>query len=278
MITINGNQYKLCLFDTNALSNFLINPKDWINYFDKKFSISKTIISYSVFSLSELWFRQELFEKYINFFSIFPSVILDGYNSIFEKEISNYYKNTKINPIVIAPCAIKDSNLTPLERLKKVIENSGFILKSNDWKKNREEILNGIIDLKKNYPSKKDNYNLDEIEDFNFLATTSQIIMRKKEFAEKIIKNKKEINLKNFPSIITTSYVVFYKFYPDNRKPLLSDVFDIIISSLLPYVDIVLTEGNLCDIIKKIKLKHKFLNSLECYSLKDVKKEIVTFV
>ena len=274
MITINGNEYKICLFDTNALSNLLINTNEWINYFDKKFSVSKTIISYSVYSLSELWFRQELFEKYIVFFSIYPSLILDGFNSIFKKEINNYYIKDNIDPVVLAPMAIRDPLLTPTERLKNVIEKSGFILKSKKWKECREDILHNIISLKKNYPANSGKYTLNEIENFNFMVSTSQIITGNKEFAKKILNDKKEIILERFPSIVATSYVVFYKFYPDNRKPILSDVFDIIISSLFPYVDIVLTEGNLCNIINTIKLRHNFLDLLECYSIKDIQMEI----
>ena len=90
MIELSGKEYKLCLFDTNALSYFLLSPKEWIEYLNHKFDLSRTIICYSVFTLSELWCRPELFEKYLDFFSIFPSAVLEGHESIFQKEIKNY--------------------------------------------------------------------------------------------------------------------------------------------------------------------------------------------
>ncbi len=273
MIELNGNNYKLCLFDTNAISSFLKNPKAWILYFDEEFSISRTAISYSIFTLSELWFRQDLFDKYKDIFSIYPSCVLDGHESIFQKEVNNYNKFEKISPIVI-PSIIKDDNLTPKETLTTIIENSGFISKSEYWRKGRDEILEGITDLIKNYPPKNDQYTIKEIEDFNLIVSMSQITMRDVEFSKSMQNQGEAIDIKQFPSIQTTSYVVFYKFYTDKRKPILSDVFDIMISALLPYVDFFITEGNMCEIIKKIKSRHGFLKNLKEYSIKDINRDL----
>lgn len=68
-------------------------------------------------------------------------------------------------------------------------------------------------------------------------------------------------------------YTVFYKFYPDQRKPILSDVYDIIISSLLPYVDCFITEGHQFDAIQKIKKVDSFLDHLEVKSIKEFLKQ-----
>lgn len=276
MIEINGKKYKLCLFDTNAISSFLKNPKEWILYFNEEFSISSTIISYSIFTLSELWFRQDLFNKYKDIFSVFPSCILDGHESIFRKEVSNYNKLRKINPIV-ASSIMKNDNLTPKEMLTTVIENSGFIPKSEYWRKSRDEILAGITNLVKNYPPKNDQYTIKEIEDFNLIVSMEQIAMRNIGFSQSMLNQEEVIDIKQFPSIQTTSYVVFYKFYTDKRKPILSDVFDIMISALLPYVDFFITEGNMCEIIKKIKSRHGFLKNLKEYSIKDINRNLRHF-
>lgn len=274
MIELNGKNYNLYLFDTNALSSFLQKPKAWLNYFNDVFSFSNTVICYSVFTLSEFWYRKDLFDKYLDFFSAFPSAILDGHESIFLKEVENYNQFNKINPIVVVPFAITGSDLKPKEKLKKVIEDSSFVSKTEYWKKGQKDVLDGVVSLIKNYPPKKDQYTIKEIEDFNFIVSTSQIGLRNNKFAKNIIKSGSFIDLNQFPSIRTTSYVVFYKFYPDKRKPILSDIFDIIISSILPYVDLFITEGNMCEIIKRIQNKHVFLKGLKQYSIKEINKEI----
>ena len=131
-----------------------------------------------------------------------------------------------------------------------------------------------MIKLKENYPPKNAKYTLKEIEDFNLYASTSQIGIRNKSFERKVLNSGKFIDINQFPSLKSTSYVVFYKFYPDNRKPISSDVFDIIISAILPYVDYFLTEGNLYDIIMKIKRKNNYLDNIIPYKLKDIRKQI----
>lgn len=274
MIKLNGKNYNLCLFDTNVLSSFLQKPKAWLNYFNDIFSLSNTFICYSVFTLSELWYKKELFDKYLDFFAVFPSAILDGHESIFLKEVENYNQFNKINPIVVVPFSINGSDLTPKEKLIKVIEDSAFVSKTEYWKKGQNYVLDGIVSLIKNYPPQKDQYTTKEIEDFNFIVSTSQIGLRDNKFAKKNIKSGATIDLNQFPSIRATSYVVFYKFYPDVRKPVSSDVFDIIISAILPYVDFFLTEGNMCEIIKKIQNKHCFLRKLKQYSIKEINKKI----
>lgn len=274
MLGINGKDYKLCLLDTNALSSFLQKPKTWINFFEKEFSFDKTVICYSAFTLSELYYRQELFDKYLDFFSVFPPAILDGHESIFNKELEHYDSCEKINPIVIVPSSIQDVKLNPKEKLKLTIEKSSFLYNSDYWKKGQSEVLSSIVALKKNFPPKRDKYSIEDIEYFNMIVSTSQISIRNREFASRIVQSGVTIDLNKFPSLKNTSYFVFYKFYPDKRKPINSDVFDIIISALLPYVDFFITEGNLYDIIRKIKMNHLFLENIEVYKLKDINKII----
>ena len=131
-----------------------------------------------------------------------------------------------------------------------------------------------MVELKKKYPPKRGKYTVKEIDDFNFFASIAQIGIRDRFFAKNLLDSGEAIELNKFPSLKSTSYIVFYKFYPDDRKPLTSDVFDIMISAILPYIDYFLTEGNLFDIIMKIKTKHDFLDNMIPYKLKDIMKQI----
>lgn len=277
MIKVNDNEYKLLLLDTNALSDLLKNTKGWIEYINKVFSISKSVICYSVFSLSELSKNKVIFNDYLKFFSIFPSLILDGHEAIFNKELSIYSNPSKeVNPITITPYAIFDKNIkSPEIRLRRVLEMSGFYDRTDYWIDSRESVLENIINLKDNYKPKGIKFTKKEIEEFVYLATVQQVMLRNLKFAEKIVKiDKSEIDINKFPSIVATSYVVFYKFYPDKRKPEPSDIFDIMISSLLPYVDYFITEGHLCEIIKKVQNIHNFPTDLTIYSIRGIIKEI----
>lgn len=270
MIELNGNNYNLCLLDTNALSNLLENREEWIAKINSRFDLSKTIICYSIFSLSELWYTPNLFKEYLNVFSEKPSAILDGYESIFQKEVSNYNKQNPILPIVFAPFSIKDPVRSPKEALTYVLERDLFVDRTKYWKEGQKTIIDGIVSLKENYPSENKKYSKKEIEAFCFMTGTSQICLRNSDFAKNVLAKKEAIDLNRFPSIQSTSYVVYYKFYPDNRNPELSDVVDIIISSLLPYVDFFITERNLNHIVKQIQSKHNFLCNVKSFTMKEL--------
>ena len=213
----------------------------------------KTIICYSAFTLVELWSRQELIEKWIDFFSIYPSAVLDGYESIFQKELSTYSNKTIINPIVMLPYSIKEPGLSNKDALKKVIYDNDFIKKSEYWKNGQNEIINGILSLKKNFPPKNSKYSLEEIEEFKYLSGLYQIAIRDRDFVKSIKMNEEIIDINHFKSIVCSMYIVFYKFYTDQRKVQDSDVIDFIIGSILPYVDYFITEGNMMNIIKTLQ-------------------------
>lgn len=272
MLEINGKQYRLCLIDTNILSNLLKSPKEWIECLHKSFNLSETIICYSIFSLSELWHKQNLFKEYLTIFSCLPSAILDGHESIFVKEKENYNNPNPINPIALAPFAIHEPSMSPRERLEYVLKNSPFVGRTKYWKNSQKKVLQRIVGLKKNFPPQNKKYTKKEVEYFCLTTGTTQVGLRDKEFANRIIDNGTFIDLDRFPSVKTTSYVVFYKFYPDKRNPEPSDIFDILISSLLPYVDFCVTEGNLTHIVRQIQKKHNFLLNVECFNVKEIQK------
>lgn len=275
MITLNNNQYSILLLDTNALSDFLKDVKNWLNYITDYFPNS--IICASAFSLCELSKREDIFDKYLNFFSIWPSGILDGHESIYLKEFEAYGNtNIDISPVVLFPSNFAmNKNITPEQAFRKILELANFKSRTNYWLEPRQDILDGILSLKNNYKPKGEKYTSKEIEEFVFFGTIQQIILRNYDFANNMIKiEKKEIDINQFPSLISTMYVVFYKFYSDNRKAEPSDIIDIIIASILPYVDFVITEGHLCEIIRKVKRRHNFLNNLDYTSIREVKNKI----
>ena len=274
MINLNGSDYRLCMLDTNAMSELLIDFPNWFSYLESTFTHPPIVISISVFTLIELRSRKELFDKYVEVFSVIPSVVLDSHESILAKEIDNYERKETIQPVVIAPSTLGDKNLSPSERIESVLEKSGFISRSKYWKGGAESILDGMLSLKSNFPPKGKSYTKSEEETFVENASIKQIGMRARSFAKKILDGQMEFHLDRFPSVITTSHVVFNKFYRTTRKPHVSDVFDLIISAVLPYVDIFVTEGNLAEIVRQIQSRHGRLINLRIETVKAIKKVI----
>jgi hypothetical protein len=79
-----------------------------------------------------------------------------------------------------------------------------------------------------------------------------------------------EIDLDAFPTLKAMIYTVFYKFYMDpDRKPSRSDGFDVLIASVLPYVDAVFTERHQAEVLRKTKRRDPFLDHLQVMTLRD---------
>jgi hypothetical protein len=101
-----------------------------------------------------------------------------------------------------------------------------------------------------------------------------QIALRDPEFLARTKTDSGGIDLSQFPSIVVTSMLIFYKFYADRRVPSDSDVFDLMIASVLPYVDHVITEASMCSMIRTIQKKHGLLGWVQAHSLSETRKEM----
>jgi hypothetical protein len=139
----------------------------------------------------------------------------------------------------------------------------------NKWNAEKNSIIEGILSLVKNYPPKGKKFTPKEIRFFIEIAGFQQIAFRAYNFSQQIVKEGKYVMVDSFPSIKMSTFTVFYKFYTDQRRPLESDAFDIIITSVLPYVDAVVTEKHQAEVLKKIKQQDKFIENLEVFRLKD---------
>ena len=214
--------------------------------------------------------KQILFDKYLDIFSVFPSLILTGHEDIFiEEAFAIYNPNHNIKFWVIAPSAITDDKIkNPRDRLKYCLTESNINEKMNGWHRERSEALNGMLNLVKNFPPKNKKYTKSEIIEFIEKAGEQQIGYRKEKI-DQIIGTKK-VCIDNFPSLKASLHVAFQKFYVDKTKPKLSCVFDIVISSLFPYVDCVITESHQNEVINKINKIEPELFPQEHYSIKEI--------
>jgi hypothetical protein len=271
MLKLNNNEYKLCLLDSNLLCELLKDKKPYFSRLLDIYPPNKYVYCYSIFSILEIRKIDYVFNKFIDTFSVFPSLMLTSHDSLFDEEVKHYLDNSyQPEYWLVAPHAITD----PIIKDKKIIfrsllNNKDNLEKERRWINEIDDILENLIKLVKYYPPKNNKYTKNEILDFVFMVTTQQIGLRNNKFAKSILDKKTSIDINKFPSLKMISYNVFYKFYAENRKPLKSDVFDLTISSLLPYVDVFITEGYQNEVINKVKQIDIFINHLENISIKD---------
>lgn len=80
---------------------------------------------------------------------------------------------------------------------------------------------------------------------------------------EKLVNMGKLPNLFKFLSWNMPLFLAYYKFYIDYKKPIVSDVADLAMSSIYPYCDVIIVEKNQAEKVKQIKSKHSIMNNTE---------------
>jgi hypothetical protein len=272
MFTINSKTYKICYLDTCVLSEIIKNKQKEFNNILKRHSPDDSIIGISISTLFELRQHQKLYESFIKIFSIIPLVFIKSYNQIFQEEINNYPNYKNINPILHAVSPSSINKFGKLNELLKHIFSKQEILDiEHKWNTEKRSIFDNILKLKNNFPPKKDRYSSTEAIEFVREATFQQIILQAPEFIQNFIKRKKIVDVDAFPSLKIQLYNVFYRFYDGNRKPEIQDVFDILISSSIPYIEFFYTERFQAEIIKKVNNRDTFINNVKTYTMRELR-------
>jgi hypothetical protein len=271
MINLNGNQYKLCLIDTNAISEMVKYPDPILRHFFEIMNPNEYIPCFSLFTILELRKRDDVYKAFLEIFSLLPCFILKSLDQLFQDELNFYPNPNKVTPILVSCPGV----LAPVSQKLTDLLNLTFSMTETQknekiWNSGKPSILEGMLSLVKNFPPKNSKYTPNEIRSFIKIAGRQQIEFRAHNHAQQIVKEGDSIIVDAFPSIKMTTFNVFYKFYTDQRRPSESDAFDIIISSVIPYVDAVVTEKHQAVIIKKIKQQDKFIGNLEVFRLKDL--------
>jgi hypothetical protein len=273
MIELNGNKYRLCLIDTNAISEMVKNPTvEFKNFNIWALSQKPSYIpSFSLLSIMEMRQKQEVYLKFLSIFGLWPCIILKSEEQLFNEELSSYPNPSAINPVLVAGVG----SVKPDQRLDKLLDivfsRKEVAEKEKMWMKDRISVANDIASLVSNYPPNANTYTIKEIHAFIEMAGFQQIALRAPKFAKRLVDSKVPINISAFPSLKMSLYTVFYKFYVDERKHIESDVFDILISAPTPYIDAIITERHQAEVIKKIKRHDDFIDHVDVKIIKDLR-------
>jgi len=266
MINVRDKTYKIILIDTCIVSEMLKRKGNFSkNIFAKL--LDNRLACFSFESLIELKRSPKVFEEFIEVFSFLPAFVLKNSALLIEEEKLNYEHQKVIDPV-----------MTMLHRNPKKAENfdvkdflNSYLTKEFLERTHEEHklALESMLELKNGYQPKGQNYSIKEIEEFVEIVTYKQLVIRYSSWCINLLNNKKTVCAEKFPPIQMMCYIAFYKFYINNRKPKLSDVADLLMSTSYPYIDEVITEKNQSEMVRQIQKKHKFCDKLTTYTIND---------
>lgn len=272
-IELNGSLYKLCLVDTNAISEMVKHPsREFRNFIDRMLP-RKFLPCFSVFSVLELRQRQDIYESFLELFSVYPCLVLKSHYQMIQEEVRNYPNPSGISSVL---CGFPGPLSPPEYTLRKTLDLVFQSQKNRDnedrLNQDKAKAIQDIVRLVNDYPPACNSYTIKEIRVFLFIQGVAQIYQVSPDFLNSLKIKGEDINIDSFPTVKMIIYTLFYKFYNDPSRRLLdTDAFDLLISALTPYVDAVITEAHQTEVIKKVKSLDHFLDSIETYRLRDLR-------
>lgn len=275
MLTLNGTDYRLCLLDTNAVSEMVKHPESLGHFLTWSLGERPVFIPcFSPFTLLELRRNSEVYARFTERFGALPCVLLKSHEQLLEEETRCYP-----DPSTVDACLLGFSGHVGRDgnRLEKVLPTAfgieSILSQERHWNDSRDEIVQGISSLVSNFPPEADAYTPAEVRTFVEIAGFSQLVLRAQPFAERIVTSGQAVDIDAFPSLKASLYTVFHKFYADRtRKASSSDAFDIIISAAVPYVEAIFTENHQAECLGKAKRLDDFMQGLSIYTLRDLRR------
>ncbi|WP_144913130.1 hypothetical protein [Mucilaginibacter frigoritolerans] len=270
MISLNEKNYKLYYLDTCVLSEMV---KDRSGFGSDLLNIvlEDGIIAVALNSIWELKSAPIVYRDVIDVISVLPTVILKNEEMIFEEEYKLFNDSThSLSPIMacFSSTLFKNYGIDILKTFEEKVTDD----KNEMVKKERNKTFEILGKMPSKIFSRGELKTISSVESSvelsAFILATNYIMSELQEY----MKGEREFPIKNFPSLMSTSYALHYKYLQAERKGSVSDIEDILMSALYPYVDVVVTERNQCNIIRQIQKRHGYFEGLETLNMEQVKK------
>lgn len=271
------NDYKLILLDTNALREIVTNANMCGKGFLEKFFMGYHLYApcFSIYNAVELMPYQDIFNKFLDFFSFIPCLMFFPAKSIILEEYKYYQHNQPLqitNQIANAFSPVIDNDsyncrkffvkLIHNKELIRTIENEilGLSETALTWQRQRENAAQLLTQM---------GYPLNMIDEKYYKFNENETI--EKDLKNWDIKSEKAIDISRFPSLRIMAYSQFNRVYLTKKEIKPNDVMDITINCVVPYVDAVITESFQANVLNKAKSFIPQIKSLEVYTLKDIR-------
>ncbi|RAU92167.1 hypothetical protein [Paenibacillus sp. YN15] len=270
-VSKSGKAYNLVYLDTNALSEISKNQFGCQVGFMKKFPATQYAPCFSVYNLREIKQATKAYEHFIEFFSNYSFLLLVDYRTIIREEMLAY--NTIYKPNIILSAFnyddVKDQN--SFRNLLSNLWNDEFIsqLEIEDqniknlaelWGKRRTPNINNPL-----FSSRSTKFSND------YQIDNTLLLLHHLE--PQWLRENMPILINKFPAARVLIFTHFKKIFQANTEVKKNDVFDVMISSVCPYIEAIVTESNQADVLKQGRKYIKELNKLSILKLREIRTE-----
>jgi len=267
-----GNTYRLCLLDTNALSEILKRPSIEGRGFVEKYKPSAYVPCLTVYNLIELRRKPTLFEAYIDFFSFYAHFLLKPYQLILADERKANGELNSISALMQAFSPLgKDSSYQLRQFITTFFNLPEIADVEQNWRKEEKDTLHAWLKNRSNFSPLGKTANAKDAERYVKDAGLQTLINIAPHWAKGKIDAGHIPNVDNFPSLKVMLYSQYYRIFDPDWEPRPQEVADVSIMSSAPYVDVVITEKFQAEILRKVKSKVARMANLEISTLRDIR-------
>lgn len=267
-----GNKYRLCLLDTNALSEIIKHPLNEGRGFIEKCNPKDHATCLTIYNLIELRRKSKLFKEYVEFFSLYPSFLLKPNEILLKEEQQSIDSTSSIEAFMHAFSPLGPDNSYNLKQfVDQLFEGPVLKVIENNWRNDEASVLEIWLQNKSNFLPTQPVPNAQDAERFVNEAGLQFLISQFPEWAKFELDAGRIPNISKFPSLEVSLYSVYYRLFDKSWKHRPQEVTDIQIIAAAPYVDIIITERFQAEILRKIQSRIAEIKNLEIYILKDIR-------
>lgn len=260
-------QHKYVYADTNVVSDICKPDNGLLKAFLSRF-LPDYLFCFSTYTLYEISKNDYLMERFHEFYSVFPCVIIQSYFPLAMKEFEVIEgTSSKVNPLLLSPQAIEiDGKKINPKSLQDLLEHDDVVAAINQVEVYTDSFFE---EMKMIFDSEEfQGISVEKCNKNQFVGR-----FKKYEFRHRFLNGKKlygnfdKKKVKRMKSLEVLAQGIYYKFYSDlKRKVSKSDIIDVLIMTSAPYAETFISENNCVDIYRKI------LNSNNC----DIKNNLMT--
>lgn len=245
-VTDSGTEYRLCLLDTNALGSIVEHRDTFGRAFIQRFPPSDWVPCWTIYNVIELRRAPErlgLYDAWLDFFSEYPSFLLEPYSRIVAAEVAAYHQYPAGPPLLNAfTLAGSDDRYFLRPFLEKLFAQDWMIKLEAGWRDDENDTLRAWVSRS------NDNRKADQYVSESAVAHLTEI---HPSWMATLLNAGGTPDVNRFPALQIMLYSQFYRIREPGRVHEASDVTDVRIMAAAPYVEAVVTEKFQAEVFRK---------------------------
>ncbi len=163
MITINGNDYRLVLLDTNALSELAKQGDSFRHFLTWSTAEPMFVACFSLFSVLEMRRRPDVYGRFKELFRVLPCMLVKSHEQLLEDEVRCYPDPSGIDPTLLGFSMLGGEGMDLGRVLDTASEDEFFRGREKYWNDGAQDVVEGIASLVANFPPNGDTYSRDDV-------------------------------------------------------------------------------------------------------------------